>query len=112
MKTIIAGSRHITDYDVVLEAIKKSGFHISEVVCGTAKGVDSLGERYGKLEDILVKRFPAKWNEHGNKAGILRNIQMAQYADALILVWDGKSKGSANMLKEAKKRYLKIFEVR
>lgn len=35
---------------------------------------------------------------------------MADYADAMILVWDGKSRGSANMLKQAREKGLKIYE--
>jgi hypothetical protein len=33
---------------------------------------------------------------------------MAQYADALIAFWDGKSKGTKNMIDEAKKQGLII----
>jgi hypothetical protein len=36
---------------------------------------------------------------------------MAQYADALIAFWDGKSKGTANMINEAKKQGLTVLEV-
>ena len=43
MKVIIAGSRNFTDYKVLQDAIKNSGFKITEVVSGGAKGVDSLG---------------------------------------------------------------------
>lgn len=37
---------------------------------------------------------------------------MAEYAEALILVWNGESPGSANMLKEAISRGLVVFEKR
>jgi hypothetical protein len=33
---------------------------------------------------------------------------MAQYADALIAIWDGKSAGTANMIEQAKNRRLQI----
>ena len=46
MKTIIAGSRDITDYTVVLSAILLSEFKITEVVAGGARGVDKLAERF------------------------------------------------------------------
>ena len=41
-----------------------------------------------------------RWNRYGRKAGILRNRKMAKYADALIAVWDGLSRGTANMIAE------------
>jgi hypothetical protein len=89
VKTIIAGSRNIVEYQALLDAIEASGFEITEVVSGGARGVDSLGERYAKEKGISLKIFPADWESHGRKAGIMRNTEMAHYADALIAVWDG-----------------------
>jgi len=109
MKTIIAGSRTIKNYVTVLDAIIKSKFDITEVVSGTAKGVDELGEVYAKINNIPIKQFPADWETHGRSAGFIRNSQMAIYADALIAIWDGKSRGTEQMIKEAKKRKLAVF---
>jgi hypothetical protein len=55
MKTIIAGSRDITDYNVVKAAVKAAGFTITEVVSGAARGVDSLGEEYARRHSIHIK---------------------------------------------------------
>lgn len=109
MKVIIAGSRSIEDYNIVLNAIKDSGLHINTVVSGTATGVDKLGEKFAKYFDIPVKYFPAEWNKYGKSAGYKRNEQMAEYADALIAVWDGKSKGTKNMIDIASREGLKVF---
>lgn len=103
MKVIIAGSRTINDYKNVVNAIKNSKFEITEVVCGCAIGIDRLGQQWANVNQIPVKQMPANWNEYGKKAGIIRNIQMAQYADAAIIIWDGKSAGSKNMISEIKK---------
>ncbi len=48
------------------------------------------------------------WDIHGKSAGHIRNAEMADYADALIAFWDGKSRGTANMIENARKRGLKI----
>lgn len=112
MKTIIAGSRDITDYLEVKKAVLKSDFIITEVVSGGARGVDKLGERFAELYDLPVKVFPctpADWKKFGNKAGILRNIQMGDYADALIAIWDGKSPGTKQMIDYATKKGLKVY---
>lgn len=112
MKTIIAGSRTITNQklvDSVITAAQKH-FQIQEVVSGTARGVDLCGETFATQNNIPIKRFPADWNKHGRAAGPIRNEQMAQYADALILIWDGKSRGAASMLRLARKYNLKIIK--
>ncbi len=109
MRTIIAGSRGIRDYYVVRNTIRASGFEITEVLCGTAQGVDLMGEEWACSNGIPVRRFPAAWGKHGKKAGILRNIEMACNADALIAIWDGKSKGTAHMMEAAAERGLMVY---
>ncbi len=108
MKTIIAGSRQIEDAEALEKTIADSGFEVSEVVSGTCRGVDVMGEEWARSRDIPVKPFPADWLTHGRIAGELRNRDMAQYADQLILLWDGKSPGASCMLREANKAGIKV----
>lgn len=108
MKAIIAGSRNIIEYDIVEECILKSGFNITEIVSGTANGVDKLGEQYAHHHNIPIKQFPADWNNLGKRAGYVRNGEMADYAEALIAIWDGQSKGTKHMIDLAKKKNLII----
>jgi len=110
MKTIIAGGRTITDMDHLMDAFMSCPFPVKSVVSGAARGVDALGEQYAKQVGLPLERFPADWARHGRGAGHIRNRQMAEHAEALILVWDGKSRGSANMLKEARARGLRIHQ--
>lgn len=98
MKVIIAGSRGIQSYSTVLGAVMQSGFEISEIVSGCAKGVDSLGERIAEINGIPVKKFPADWEKYGKRAGPLRNIEMGDYADALVAVRLNGSKGTSHMI--------------
>ncbi|MGH7974927.1 MAG: DUF2493 domain-containing protein [bacterium] len=109
MKTIIAGSRTITDAAEVEKAITASGFTITEVISGGARGVDSLGEDYARANNLPLQIFLADWQQHEKAAGPIRNTEMAANADALILVWDGVSRGSADMLKKATTQGLKIY---
>ena len=108
MKTIIAGSRSIEDADVVNNAIISAPFLVTEVVSGTARGVDKLGELYGELYDLPIHRFPAQWNKYGKSAGYLRNEEMADNADALIAIWDGKSRGTMHMITIARRKGLVV----
>ena len=104
MKLIIAGTRHFstwTTYGGYLEdAISRSGWRgdITEVVTGGAYGVDSLGVVWAAMNGVPSLVFRANWNELGKAAGPIRNAKMAKYADRLLLLWDGKSPGSKNML--------------
>ncbi len=120
MKTIIAGSRDLEIFKdkervwVVADAIMKSGWRneITEIVSGGARGIDHAGICWALSvsPQIPVKPFMPLWDKYGKGAGFIRNRDMAAYADALIIVWNGTSRGSSNMLQEAKKKNLKIYE--
>lgn len=102
MKVVIAGSRDIVSLAIIALAVEHSGWlpEITEVVSGCARGVDRLGEFWAVQHGIQIKQFPANWKDHGQAAGRYRNMQMAEYADALIAVWDGESRGTGNMIEE------------
>lgn len=108
MKVIVAGSREITDASIVADAIAASGFEVTEVVSGTARGVDKLGEAWARARKIPITPFPANWNQLGKAAGVLRNAEMAKYADALVAIWDGESPGTKHMIDEATRRGLRV----
>jgi len=110
MKVIIAGCRDISlSVETMCQIVRASGFVVSEVVCGEARGIDTSGRKWAETWGIPVASFPADWQCFGKRAGMIRNRQMANHADALIAVWDGKSRGTANMIEEAKKRGLKTY---
>lgn len=108
MKLIIAGSRTITDYNILKDAIAEfiavdKIYNISEVVSGTANGVDKLGEQWAIENHIPIKRMAADWKQFGRAAGMIRNKEMGDYADMGFVLWDGRSKGSLMMYKYMKK---------
>lgn len=111
MRLIIAGTRTFDDYDF----LKKQMYYafrnetITKVLSGGAKGADALGERWAFERTITVAKYYPDWNKHGRSAGPIRNKEMAENADACIVFWDGESKGTASMIKEAKAKNLKLF---
>lgn len=110
-RVIIAGGRDFDDYPLLVKTMDKLLQNITDkvvVVCGMARGADSLGERYAKERGFEVKYSPANWDYHGKAAGYKRNEQMAQNADALVAFWDGESKGTGHMINLAKAYNLKI----
>jgi hypothetical protein len=132
MKLIIAGSRSIKFlnpewFENTLFNFKTHYREIDEVVSGKAPGVDTLGEVFAEKYLLKVAPFPADWNNldvpgvvikynkfgkpYNAVAGHIRNRQMAEYADALLLIWDGKSLGSASMKSEMEKLGKPVYEV-
>lgn len=109
MRVVIAGSRSIESLDIVREAIEESGMRISVVLSGGARGVDSLAEKWAIESDIPVELYKPDWKRYGRGAGLRRNIQMLENAEALIAVWDGRSKGTAHTIRQAEKRGLKVY---
>lgn len=114
MKTIIAGSRDIDNYQLVLDAISESGFQISHVVSGGARGVDALAERYARENEIPITIFYAQWKKYASfgqtkRAGHDRNKTMSENAEALIAVWNSESRGTASMIENAREKGLKIY---
>ena len=109
MRTIIAGSRNITDIEVVGNAVNDAGWWPTVVLSGTARGVDRLGEQWADLWEIPVERYPAQWDVFGRSAGYRRNAEMAANAEALIAVWDGESAGTRHMIDIARKCGLMVY---
>ncbi len=122
MKLIIAGSRTIEPSIHLLHSlISQLTLKPTEIVSGGAEGVDRCAKKltdnfigsayYDKLFYEKYKEFPADWKTHGKAAGPIRNKQMAEYADALLLIWDGESRGSASMKNEMIKLGKPMYEV-
>ena len=115
MKTIIAGSRCITDYSALLSALDGArAFKIvpTEVVSGLAEGPDTMGVCWARRQGLPVREFRAKWwtgAQYDRDAGKRRNTEMAAYAEALIAVWDGVSKGTEHMIRCAKRAGLLVY---
>jgi hypothetical protein len=111
MKIIIAGSRTITDYDLVKSTIEKSGWlpKITVIISGGARGVDTLALKFAKEHNITTVKFLADWKKHGKSAGYIRNKEMADYADRLIALHWNFSKGTNHMIDTMLKSNKKVF---
>lgn len=115
-RVIIAGCRDFTDYELLKE---KCDYYLQNqqpedivIVSGHASGADALGERYAQEQGFQLETYPADWKVHGRAAGPIRNAKMASVVHALISFWDGKSRGTKNMIDTAKKHNLQVAVVR
>lgn len=112
-RVIIAGTRSFNDYELLRDSCnnllsEKQRTHTVVVISGTARGADQMGERYARERGFQLRRFPADWEQYGKSAGHIRNAKMADNADALIAFWDGESKGTKNMIDNARRNGLAV----
>lgn len=117
-KTIIAGSRDTSKeiFDLVWCLIVQcaENFKTTEVVSGHAIGVDRFGELVAKEAlHVPIMIFLPDYDKYGRQAPLRRNTQMAIYADNLIAIWDGKSRGTKHMIDQMRFRNkpVEIIEV-
>lgn len=98
MKLIIAGTRTLKVSPLEIKHLLEH-FNLQpvEIVSGGANGIDKCGEFFAGFYHLHLSRFVADWDKYGKAAGPKRNAHMADYADALLLIWDGKSPGSKSM---------------
>lgn len=110
-RVIIAGGRLFDDYTYLKDSMDYLLQNVKDeitVVCGKARGADTLGERYAEERGYAIHYFSADWDRYGKSAGYIRNEEMAKNADALVAFWDGKSRGTKNMIKLAHQYGLRV----
>ena len=113
MKIIIAGGRDFNNYNILDKVISKIvNIEKDIIISGAARGADSIGADWAKKHSVPVKMYHANWDRYGKSAGYIRNAEMGENADALIAFWDGKSKGTLNMIKtmQLNKKPYRIFD--
>lgn len=128
-KIIVAGGRdfipqpyHWKWLDELREQYALKGDHgieITEVVHGCQRGADTFGKEWAESWGIEPKPFTADWNRFGNRAGPIRNAEMANYLAAeskrgyevAVVLFPG-GRGTQSMFDEASKRELTIIDWR
>ena len=100
MKLLIVGSRSITDFDLTPYVSDK----VDTVISGGANGIDRLAEIYADRHRLSKYILRPRYPLYGRAAPLKRNEQMVDMADAVLIVWDGHSKGTQYTLNYAKKQ--------
>lgn len=113
-KLLVSGSRTITDKHKVFQALDEmisvmlKGEDVT-IIEGGAKGVDRLARLYAIERNIPYEEHPADWDKNGRAAGYIRNVEMVKEADVALIIWDGKSKGTAHAMKMCEKKGVKYL---
>lgn len=117
IRLVVAGSRSFKVIDgvrLLYLLTKKEEFRavaIREIVLGGhPEGIDEAGRIWARRVGILPKFFYPEYHRYNPKrAPLVRNTKMAEYGDALLLIWDGQSTGSWDMFQKARLRGLPVF---
>ena len=99
MKLLIIGSRSITDFDLSPYITPE----VDTIISGGARGVDSLAEKYADDHRLSKYIMRPRYDLFGKSAPLHRNRQMVDMSDAILAVWDGKSRGTLHTIKYAQK---------
>lgn len=99
MKLLIVGSRSITDFDLS----PYISAEVDTIISGGADGIDSLAEQYADFHRLSKYILRPRYDLYGRAAPLKRNEQMVLMADAVLVIWDGSSKGAQYTLKYARK---------
>ena len=100
-KLVIAGSRSLQiDPHFLQQILHHYGLVPEIIIIGGASGVDKSTEIYATRFTKRIVLYNADWELLGKAAGPIRNKKMAEAGDALLLIWDGESRGSRSMKSE------------
>ena len=108
MKLLIVGSRSITDFDLSPYVSDE----VDTVISGGAAGVDTLAEQFADSHRLSKYIIRPQYDRYGRAAPIKRNEQMVDMADAVLVIWDGRSKGAQSTVKYAQKAKQPLTVVR
>ena len=99
MKLLIAGSRSITTFNLSQHIPSETDL----IICGGAKGIDSVAEQFADQNKISKLVLRPKYNLYGRAAPLKRNDFMVDLADEILIIWDGKSRGTKHTIDYATK---------
>ncbi len=117
-RVIVCGSRSFEDRELLFRTLDGALGRMDrvEVVSGHSKGADLLAEAWAGERGIPFTVFSPDWKRYGRVAGPKRNGEMLAYArqrrPLVLAFWDGKSRGTKNMIRLAEKAGVEVRIVR
>ena len=99
MKLAVIGSRNLTSVDLESYLSKE----VNEIVSGGAVGVDTCAAEYASREGLKLTEFLPEYKLYGRAAPIVRNKLIVDYADKVLVFWNGSSKGTLSVIRYAQK---------
>lgn len=109
MRVLVCGGRDYNDQLKVTSILNTLG--VTSLIHGNAAGADELVDRWAKANHIKVTPFPADWGTFGKSAGPIRNQQMLEEGKPDIVVAFPGGKGTADMVRRAKRAGIEVIEI-
>lgn len=112
MKIAVSGSRGVVIGTDLLARLMSYLTPLSEVTILTGdcvRGADLAARKLAACRNRPIQVFEADWEEHGKSAGPIRNRAMIEEADALVAVWDGKSRGTGGTIELARRKGIPVL---
>lgn len=115
---LVCGGREFNDYGYLRDALDNlffsRGWHtemdgdgnwlpVGRIIAGKARGADTLAIDWAVNNWIDFQEFPADWDKHGKAAGPIRNQQMLDEGKPDLVVAFPGGRGTADMVRRAKK---------
>lgn len=94
------GSRSLKEVHIASYLPKE----ITEIVSGGAVGVDTCAREYALAHGLILTEYLPDYERFGRSAPLKRNLQIIEYADLVLAFWDGRSRGTAYVIRECDKR--------
>lgn len=105
MKVAVVGSRTLT-IDNLEEYLPRE---TTEIVSGGAKGIDTCAREYALANNLKLTEFLPEYERYGRAAPIVRNKQIIEYAEVVVALWDGKSRGTKMVINYCEKLHKPIY---
>ena len=95
----VVGSRGIAECYALRQRLRELA--PAQVVSGGAGGVDTLAARWAWGDGVPVRVLRPDYSAHGPAAPLVRNGLIVAAADVVLVVWDGKSRGTLSAARAA-----------
>ena len=73
------------------------------LVSGGARGIDTCAKEYALANNIPITEFLPEYDKYGKAAPLKRNIEITLNSDFMLIIWDGKSRGTKHVIDNCKK---------
>lgn len=104
MKIAIVGSRGLCVEDIG----KYLPDSVTEIISGGARGIDTQAREYAHANGIKLTEILPEYEKYGRGAPLRRNLRIIDSADEVLALWDGRSRGTGDVIEKCRLRGKRI----